>query len=136
MGRNIRDLVNQLSQFYCGDRNIELSISAPDIYLSVNQALPCALVVNELVSNAFKYAFKDSQKGKIEISLGQKNNDKIWLSVIDNGVGIPDDVDIDKTETLGIKLVRNLILKQLKGNFHIKINPGTRIDIEFTIIPE
>ncbi len=136
MGRNIRDLVNQLSQFYCGDRNIEISLNAPDIYLSVNQALPCALVVNELVSNAFKYAFKDSKKGKIEISIGRKKNDKIGLSVKDNGIGIPNDVDIDKTETLGIKLVRNLILKQLKGNFRIKTSPGTSIDIEFPIMPE
>jgi two-component sensor histidine kinase/predicted hydrocarbon binding protein len=133
MGRNIRDLVNQLSQFYCGDRNIELSINAPDIYLSVNQALPCALVVNELVSNAFKYAFKDNEKGKIEISLGRKNKDTIWLKVKDNGRGIPENIDIEKTETLGIKLVRNLILKQLKGEFSIKSNPGTRIDIEFPI---
>jgi two-component sensor histidine kinase len=99
----------------------------------VNQALPCALVVNELVSNAFKYAFNVGVKGKIEISLGQKENDKIWLNVKDNGVGIPDDIDIDKTETLGIKLVRNLILKQLKGNFNINTESGTCIDIEFPI---
>jgi two-component sensor histidine kinase len=136
MGSNIRNLVNQLSLFYCGDRSIELSINAPDIFLSVNQALPCALVVNELVSNAFKYAFNAGAIGKIEIALGQKENDKIWLTVKDNGVGIPDDINIDNTETLGIKLVRNLILKQLKGSFQIKTNPGTCIDIEFPILSE
>ena len=136
MGSNIRNLVNQLSLFYCGDKTIELSINAPDIYLSVNQALPCALVVNELVSNAFKYAFADSERGRIEVSLGLTKNEKIWLNVKDNGVGFPDNIDIDKTETLGIKLVRNLILKQLKGSFHIKTNPGTSIDIEFPIRSE
>jgi two-component sensor histidine kinase len=98
----------------------------------VTQALPCALVVNELVSNAFKYAFNGLEKGKIEILLKKKKN-IIFLDVIDNGIGIPENIDISKTETLGIKLVRTLILKQLKGNFSIKANSGTKINIEFPI---
>lgn len=136
MGKNIRELVNQLSQFYLGDRNIELSIDAPDIYLSVTQALPCALVVNELVSNAFKYAFRGSGSGRIEIVLQKlkHEHEKISLKVMDNGIGIPGSIDISNTETLGFKLVRNLIIKQLKGKFTIKCNAGTTIDIEFPIV--
>jgi two-component sensor histidine kinase/predicted hydrocarbon binding protein len=134
MGKNIRDLVNQLSQFYLRDRNIGLSIQAPDIYLSVTQALPCALVVNELVSNAFKYAFKGKDSGKIEIRLKKLTHERISLKIMDNGVGIPIDIDINNTETLGFKLVRNLIIKQLKGKFKITCDGGTTIDIEFPIL--
>jgi two-component sensor histidine kinase len=134
MGKNIRDLVNQLSQFYLRDRNIGLSIQAPDIYLSVTQALPCALVVNELVSNAFKYAFKGKDSGKIEIRLKKLAHERISLKIMDNGVGIPVDIDIYNTETLGFKLVRNLIIKQLKGKFKITCDGGTTIDIEFPIL--
>ena len=136
MGKNIRDLVSQLSQFYRGGKNITLSIAAPDIYLSVTQALPCALVVNVLVSNAFKYAFENDQNGKIKISLERTEDNRIALRVEDDGIGIPDKIDINNTETLGIKLVRNLIIKQLKGRFRIDTAAGTRIEIEFPIVPE
>jgi two-component sensor histidine kinase len=134
MGKYIRDLTTQLAQFHCGDRNISLQINSPEIYLSVTQAIPCAFIINELILNAFKYAFTDKKTGTIEITLQKLDADKICLNIKDDGVGIPKEVDIDNTETLGIKLVRNLVFKQLKGDFKINTDRGTEIDIEFRAV--
>ena len=136
MGRYIRDLVAQLSQMHHGNRNILLSIDAEDIYLSVTQAIPCALVVNEIISNAYKHAFDEKENGNISILLETIKKQRIHLNIKDNGVGIPDNVDIDKTETLGMKLVRDLVTRQLNGDLQIIIENGTEIDIGFQLIKE
>ena len=117
-----------------GNRNINLKIKAADIHLSVTQAIPCGLAVNEIISNAYKHAFIGKKDGEITITLEKKQDQTLHLNIKDNGVGIPDLVDIDNTETLGIKLVRNLVLLQLKGNLQVNKNGGTEIDIEFQLM--
>ena len=134
MGRFIRSLVDHLSQMHRGDRNINLRIEAADIYLSVTQAIPCGLAVNEIISNAYKHAFDGKENGEISIFLQEKQDQKLHLNIKDNGIGIPDHVNIDNTETLGIKLVRNLVLLQLKGDLQVNSSEGTEIDIEFQLI--
>ena len=136
MGRYIRDLIAQLAQMHQSDRDIRLNIKVEDIYLSVTQAIPCALVVNEIISNAYKHAFDGLNSGKISISLEEIKGPRLHLNITDNGIGIPDHVDIDKTETLGIKLVRDLVLTQLKGDLQINRTNGTEIDIAFHILKE
>jgi len=133
MGKFIRDLVAQLDHMHRSDRNIQLSITTEDIYLSVTQAIPCGLVINEIISNAYKHAFEDVEKGAISISMDNKMDQRIHLNINDNGTGIPDRIDIDRTETMGLKLIRNLVLMQLKGDLKIKTSGGTDIDIEFPI---
>jgi two-component sensor histidine kinase/predicted hydrocarbon binding protein len=134
MGRYIRDLVAQLAQMHRGDRNINLNINAADMYLSVTQATPCALVVNEIISNAYKHAFDGKYNGNISILLEEIDGQKMHMNIKDNGIGIPHHLDIDNTETLGMKLIRDLISKQLKGTLQIKTNDGTEIDILFQLI--
>ena len=134
MGIFIRSLVDHLSQMHCGDKNINLRIEAADIYLSVTQAIPCSLAVNEIISNAYKHAFDGKEDGDISISLQKKQDQRLHLNIKDNGVGIPDHVNIDDTETLGVKLVRTLVLIQLKGDLQIKNKNGTEIDIEFELL--
>jgi len=134
MGKFIRDLVAQLTHMHRSERNIRLKIMAADIYLSVTQAIPIGLVINEIISNSYKHAFSDKEKGDISISLEDKMNQRIHLNIKDNGVGIPDHIDIDNAETMGLKLVRNLVLMQLKGDLQIKSSGGTEIDIEFQLI--
>ena len=136
MGKFIRELVAQLAHMHRNDRNIELNIMAADIYLSVTQAIPIGLVINEIISNCYKHAFDGKDKGIISISLESKMKQRIHLNIKDNGAGIPDDVDIDNSETMGLKLVRNLVLMQLKGNLKFKIESGTEIDIEFQLVKE
>jgi two-component sensor histidine kinase len=119
---------------HCGDKNINLRIEAADIYLSVTQAIPCGLAVNEIISNAYKHAFDGKEDGEIAIFFQKKQDQKLHLNIKDNGIGIPDHVNIDNTETLGIKLVRNLVLLQLKGDLQVNSSGGTEIDIEFQLI--
>ena len=137
METHVQELVNYLSSIYT-KRGISIIpiIEASDVYLSATQAIPCALVLNELLSNAFKHAFKEGQKGTIEISLKKTDHNKVLLQVKDNGIGIPDEIDIFKTDSLGFKLMRNTVQDQLMGKIHIEKGVGTTIVVEFKILEE
>ena len=90
-------------------------INVQDVYLPVDQAIPCALVVNEILSNAFKHAFKGRKQGNILSVTVTREPDLIRIIVRDDGIGIPRDVDVYKTTSLGLKLIRSLVL-QLNGS--------------------
>jgi len=134
MGKFIRNFVGQLAQFYPDGRNIQLKIAAEDVYLSVIQAIPAALALNEIISNAFKHAFSGRNEGHVSIRFEKIENQKVHLRINDDGVGIPRHVDIDHTETLGMKLIRNLITIQLKGHLHFNCKDGTTVDINLPIM--
>jgi two-component sensor histidine kinase len=135
MGTHIQELIAYLSKIYAKrDVLITPIIECADIYLSINQAIPCGLVINELLSNAFKHAFKEGQKGTIEISLNRQDHNEVFLKVKDNGIGIPKEIDILKTDSLGFKLMRNTVQHQLKGTIHIEPGAGTTIIVSFKIL--
>lgn len=135
MKSHIHELVKFLSQIYAS-RLITPVIESYDVYLSITQAIPCALVLNELISNAYKHAFKEGQKGTVTITMQRSAGDTIFIRAKDDGVGIPEEVDIYKTDSLGLKLVRNLVQKQLKGEIEVKRDKGTEFIIEFKILKE
>jgi PAS domain S-box-containing protein len=112
---------------------ISCEISTEEVFLPVDQALPCALVVNEILSNAFKHAFKGQKEGKIEISAVQENG-RIRITVRDNGTGLPVDLDISRSNSLGLKLIRTLVEHQLKGTLTFKSRNGTEISMEFPVM--
>jgi PAS domain S-box-containing protein len=124
----IRTLVDDLIQSY-GVTQITSKIEVGDISLDIDIAIPCGLIINELVSNALKHAFPD-KKGEITVSL-RSNNENIELIVRDNGVGIPEDVDFRKTETLGLSLVSILAEGQLDGKITVTRDGGTAFYITF-----
>ena len=99
-----------------------------NIQLDLDTAIPLGLIINELVTNSIKYAFPTG-KGTITIKLTTKNN-KITLTVADNGIGLPENINIEKTETLGLKLV-NILTKQINGKLTLKTNQGTKYKITF-----
>jgi two-component sensor histidine kinase len=101
------------------------------ILLNIQQAIPCGLILNELLTNAFKYAFPDGwgTQGQITISLLRDNNERIVLIVSDNGVGIPEDIDIEKADSLGLQLVTLLARDQLDGEIILERESGTRFTI-------
>jgi len=136
MGRNLRDLIEHLEQLYGQGRNVSANIDTDSFYLSVTQAVPCALALNEVISNAFKYAYPGTNKGTIEISQKISKDDVVSIRVNDHGGGIPDSVDIAKTDTLGLKLVRNLIVRQLNGDLQIRNQNGTEVLITFKAVFE
>jgi PAS domain S-box-containing protein len=137
MREYIRDLVNYLSQVY-SDRSQHVLpvVERTDVHLSMTQAIPFAIVVNEAISNAFKHAFKAGQKGTIRIALGKTPDNTVRLRIRDNGVGLPRGLDIKHTETLGLKLIRNLVQDQLKGSVQLEQNQGTSLTIKFKAIEE
>ncbi len=100
--------------------------------LDIDLAVPCGLIVNELVSNALKYAFPDGRAGEIRVGLARDGRNYI-LTVSDNGPGLPPDVDFRNTPSLGLQLV-NMLAGQLEGTVELDSSKGTRFKITFAEI--
>jgi two-component sensor histidine kinase len=92
------------------------------------------IIINELVTNSFKYAFQGREKGEIRIRLRREecNNTSFILTISDNGVGIPEDLDIENLDSLGMQLVTTLV-NQLDGELELKRKNGTEFSIRFTV---
>ena len=130
----IQDQVAGLSNIYSHTGNdILCEIQCQDVFLPVDQAIPCALVVNEILSNAYKHAFKGRKQGTIEISAMQENG-QIRITVRDDGVGMPGNFEVSRSNSLGLKLIRTLVQHQLKGSIMINSHHGTEIIVEFPIM--
>ena len=110
---------------------IKLDAVVKDVYLDINKAIPCGLIVNELVSNSLKHAFPDNKKGNIHVHLHAGNNGNICLSVSDDGIGFSKDVDIQKPDSLGLQLVNDLV-DQLGGTLKLDRTGGTSYEISFS----
>jgi two-component sensor histidine kinase len=95
----------------------------------VNQAIPCGLIINELVTNSIKYAYPTGKKGEIIINF-YEDKGKYYLNIDDNGKGLPFDFDYKKSKSMGLKLVNSLI-EQLHGKISFINDNGTKIRIEF-----
>ena len=128
----INSLSSNLVQTYIiKHANINLELDLGDVNLNLDQAIPCGLIINELVSNSIKYAFPFNKQGKIGIKLTKADN-KIYLSVSDNGVGLPDNLDLENTDTLGLQLVY-ILVSQLDGDIKVINKKGTTFLFNFTI---
>ncbi|NPE29790.1 response regulator [Methanococcoides sp. SA1] len=124
-----RDVTNYLYQMNGQQaKDIKLRMKVEDTLLSVDRAIHLGLILNELIVNCFKYAFPDG-KGNISIIFHRKD-DKFTLIVADDGIGIPKEIEIGNTKTLGMQLVNELV-KQIGGNIHIVRSNGTKITITF-----
>ncbi|MDD1688006.1 MAG: PAS domain S-box protein [Methanoregula sp.] len=134
MSGHVRDQVADLSSIYGkSEPEITCHVEAEDLFLPVDQAIPCALVVNEVMSNAFKHAFRGRRKGTVIVSAHQEGGN-IHIRIEDDGVGIPKDVDIYRTTSLGMKLIRSLVT-QLDGTLAIESSGrGSSITIDFPLM--
>ncbi|WP_440998411.1 sensor histidine kinase [Fodinibius sp. SL11] len=126
--RYLDDLLATISDVYMDDNSdIEMQSNLEEITLTVNQAIPCALLINELVNNAFKYAF-DSGSGVISVTV-KRSGDQVLTKVADNGIGIHEE---DRNpESMGLNLVRTLA-KQLNGVLKFYNDDGAHIEVLFT----
>jgi len=127
----ITNLVKNL--FYSYDANqqkIKANFDVDTIFLNLDTSIPCGLIVNELVSNAFKYAFADGSQGFITVKLKNIGNNKIKMLVADNGKGIPASIDFKNTESLGLQLV-NILTEQINGTITLDKTNGTSFEIIF-----
>lgn len=129
----ITDLTNSLFRSYLlTGKNIDLSIEiTQNFWLDLDTAVPCGLIINELISNALKYAFEDTTRGKVKVRVEVDPTNHPVLIIADNGKGLPKNFDIENTKTLGLKLVNNLI-DQLRGKLEIDNYRGTQYKITLT----
>ncbi|MFB3763975.1 MAG: PAS domain S-box protein [Methanotrichaceae archaeon] len=126
----IKQLVFNLSQSY-GDisRKIDFKVNSENVYLNINTAIPCGMIINELVSNSLKYAFPDWRVGEICIDLSSYDGG-YKLVISDNGIGIKGDLNIKESKTLGFRLIDTLV-RQIDGKMSLDTTIGTRCEIHF-----
>lgn len=131
----IKSLVNDLFISYkVSAGRITMNMDIEVVTFKIDTAIPCGLIINELVSNSLKYAFPKGKDGEIKISLrriADLDSDTFELIVADNGAGISKDLDIRKTESLGLRLITNLAENQLQGEVELNRNEGTEFKIKF-----
>jgi two-component sensor histidine kinase/HAMP domain-containing protein len=134
----IKNLLSHIrSSYKTTSEFIEIILELDKVYLSVDKAVPLGLILNELLSNAFKYAFPENSKDNsdrkfIMIKLDTIDENKLLLTVSDNGIGVPDDFDINKSNSLGLKIVSSLVT-QIDGDLKIKHKNDTEFSLIFSI---
>ncbi|MEG4340375.1 PAS domain S-box protein [Microcoleus sp. D3_18_C2] len=127
----VENLVANLYQsFGCGNTSIKFNLKVDPIYLNIETAIPCGLIINELVSNSLKYAFISSLAGEISINFHEINNSQFHLTIQDNGRGFSANFDLENTETLGLRLVK-MLAYQLEASIAIDSQRGTCYSLIF-----
>jgi PAS domain S-box-containing protein len=133
LARYIHTLSAQLVQSYNIDpQRISVRIQVDPIVLDMDQAIPCGLILNELLSNAFKYAFPQNRTGEVHVELHADTAQQAALVVRDNGIGFPDEIDFRHTESLGLQLVA-MLTEQLQGTIALERADGTTFTLTFPV---
>ncbi len=119
----IESLINSVQSVYRkGGHNIEISIDADGVELDIDRAIPFGLILNELVSNSFKYAFpEDDGKGKIDIQIRKTEDQEGYFEYSDNGIGLPEDTEVRTNTSMGIRLM-NRLANQLQTTLNVDTN--------------
>ncbi len=122
-------LTQHLFSFYgVASSRIGVSISS-NVDLALSEAIPCGLIVNELLTNSLKHGFPQAKRGSIRIALNCQEN-QCLLEVSDDGVGLPEDFDLEEGTSLGLQLV-SVLAKQLRGSFRVQRTEGVRMTVAF-----
>lgn len=126
----IRRIITDLRYSYGLDpEKVQITVEIDEIDLNIETATPLGLIITELVSNSIKHAFPNKKSGEIIVKVSREN-DEFLLEVNDNGVGISEDVSLEKSDSLGLKLV-NTLVEQIDGIMELNITEGTRFQIKF-----
>lgn len=133
LGDYLHRLVQSIRTVYraVGGRiNLRLALPESSVYLDLERAIPCGLLVNELVTNSFKHAFPGERRGEVVIELNEDGDGQILFSVADDGIGLPAEKDLTQSSSLGLQLVP-LFVDQLHGVLIIERGNGTRFGVRF-----
>lgn len=132
LGDYIKDLANLLMDSYSSlSGRVILNFKLENVNVLIDTAIPCGLVINELITNALKYAFPGNREGEINIQLYRTKDDLITLIISDNGVGIPGEKDIFTSDTLGIQLLTSIVEHQLIGKITFGFKQGVSCTVSF-----
>lgn len=115
-----------------GARSLDFKVD--EVFLQIDTAIPCGLIINELISNAFKHAFRIRQKGRVEIALQSSPDGGLVLTVSDDGVGLPLDFDWQNATSFGLRLVKDLTA-QVGGTINLLTENGTHFTLTFRDTP-
>jgi two-component sensor histidine kinase len=130
----INSLVQHLKMAYSSQAEVKISLEPDKIELDIDQAVPCGLIINELVTNAFKHAFPEGITGTIRIEVHRIDETEMVLIISDNGVGLLPDLEISNTSSLGMRLVQGLLEHQLKGSLDVSIESGTVFTLRWPML--
>jgi two-component sensor histidine kinase len=114
----------------CVHPGVRYSVRSQPVTIGIDVAVPCGLIVNELISNALKHAFDGRPNGMIDIELRRVDEEEAALIVSDDGVGVPSGVDLEAVESMGLTLVTSLV-KQIQGTITLDRSNGSRFTIRF-----
>jgi PAS domain S-box-containing protein len=131
IARYLEELCGYLFRSFGVDSNrIILRLNVTHVVLSLDRAIPCGLIVNEIVSNSLKYAFPENRVGTVTVELHLNSNETINMAISDDGIGLPSDLVVDQTPSLGLQLVC-ILTEQLGGHLTLDRSHGTRFEISF-----
>lgn len=132
LARYLGELCGFLFRSYGMDMSrVRLDLAVEPVTISLDKTIPCGLLVNEIVSNSLKYAFPGNRNGKIMVQVRSFSDGHLNLTLADDGIGLPDDIIVDRTPTLGLQLV-NILTEQLGGQLSVQRSQGTSFTISFT----
>jgi two-component sensor histidine kinase len=133
-GEYARWMANEVLSCYGPDRTrIGLVFALEPIRFEIDRAIPCGLILNELLSNAFKYAFPDNRSGEVRVSLHQQKS-RVQLVVEDSGIGLREGFSLKEAKSLGLRIVDTLA-RQIGGSLEIISNRGTRFVLTLDAVP-
>jgi PAS domain S-box-containing protein len=133
---NLKDYMGDLANALLGSyqlsgNRVSLKLDVEAISVSIDTATPCGLIINELMSNSLKHAFPDGRQGEVSLVLRQSEKGEIDMRFSDDGIGLPKGLDFKNARSLGLTLVRNLSVKQLKGTVEVSTEHPTEFRIKF-----
>lgn len=126
----IKSLVSDLMDSYSINASVDVNVNVDNVSVNLDMAIPCGLIINELMTNSLKYAFRDRPAGKISLDLHLGADHKFTLIIADDGAGLPSDYDARSTATLGMQLV-NVLVRQIGGEMKVTSGNGARFEIVF-----
>lgn len=133
LGSYLKKITSELLQSFADERKrIQINVDADSIKVDSGIGISCGLIVNELVTNSFKYAFPDNRDGVISIELKKQHPGEVELNISDNGVGLPENFDRLKIKSLGLTLIYSLV-QQIGGHIEMENNQGARACITFPL---
>jgi PAS domain S-box-containing protein len=132
LGGYLQSLVGELRGSLTEGGKVEHDFKVEPVYVDVTKAVPCGIIVNELVSNAVKHAFPEGSHGEITVSLRKTTDSYVELLVADNGAGLPEEFSIEKHTSLGLNLV-SILAKQIDANLSIDTSEGTIFTLTFEV---